>query len=73
MTADSFTAQFQALKARHAGRQLNARQMKAMMVAEVAAAWLDRMEAGGDIPPEAATVANQLSAIIEQLETPPAL
>lgn len=67
MTAGAWEAKFQALKARHSGEHLDARKMKALMVAEVAAAWLDRIEQGDSDHPDMEATARQLNEIADAL------
>lgn len=64
---ETWEARFQALKARHAGKPLDERRMKALMVAEVAAAWLDWIEQGGGDHPDAEAMARQLNETVDAL------
>lgn len=65
--AQTWAAKLEAIKARNAGKPRDERHLKALMVAEVAAAWLDWMEQGGADHPDADAMARQLNETMDAL------
>lgn len=68
--AETWTAKFEALKARQTGKPLDARKAQALLVAEVAAAWLDRMDSGDELPAHFEETAQKLAQIVAALDPP---